>query len=245
MLDSRPLLLHTFLYSYRRAVSRILDPFVEPAGLVLLAEADNHNRFRAVARNIVGNTILDVGSGGKSFFSLRWSNCVSVDLRIVSGVDVVASAAHLPFRSDSFETVVCVDTLEHIPNQNRKGVLLEIKRVAARRAVVHTPVQDNVEFLGRSSDIALDAWYKEFQKRRPETTVEHIKNVEPSRRDLEDAGFVLKGTHNASHWLRCMRLASYVWPLGALASQTYYLTHRSKRFRPPFWGAACVFDKSI
>ena len=222
----------------------MVDPFAEPCGLLIIAAADIHNRFRFVASKIVGKRILDVGSGGKSLFTLRWPDCISVDPVKKAGVDVLASAAHLPFKSGSFDTVVCVDTLEHIPRPLRINALSETRRVASKRVVIHAPVQDGLTFLGRSGDLALGTWYDQLRKRRPESLREHIRNVEPSRKELEDAGFELTGTQNVGNWLYCMRLASFKWPIGALASQSYYLTHRSQRSHPPFWGAVAIFDKS-
>lgn len=80
--------------------------------------------------------ILDVGCGNKpyqSLFSPFTKSYIGVDLdRRVA--DVVAPAEKLPFGSNSFDLVVCFQTLEHC--QNPLKVVAEIKRVLKPKGYV-------------------------------------------------------------------------------------------------------------
>ena len=59
-------------------------------------------------------TVLDVGCMDVNG-SVRplFSNYLGVDMREGNGVDIVASAAHLPFVNDVFDNVLCLEMLEH------------------------------------------------------------------------------------------------------------------------------------
>ncbi len=237
--------------SYENAISRFrtfLAEFVDPlgsmGGLLFLMGPDVHQRYRAVAKQIIGPKVLDVGSWGRSFFGLIWKDCVSLDARKRPGLDVIASATHLPFRSDSFDTVVCVDMIEHIPSERRRIALVEMKRVSARRAVVHAPVNDGNDFRARDYDLTFSNWHRKSLRTEHLSTAQHLDSVEPSPVEFERADFRLKGTHNAELWLSCMALSNrFRGPLGIIVSQSYYLLKRQKDGRPPFWGAVAVHDK--
>lgn len=55
---------------------------------------------------------LDVNGSARRFFTGPY---VGVDMREGPGVDVVASAAAMPFPDRSFDTIVCTEMLEHDP----------------------------------------------------------------------------------------------------------------------------------
>lgn len=109
-------------------------------------------RWREVARHFVNGgprraeptRVLDVG-GGNGAIELAFSGqalsfVVSVDAlwnatAASLGVRrVVADAASLPFRREAFDLVLCLETIEHVPDPRR--VAEEIARVAAAEAVV-------------------------------------------------------------------------------------------------------------
>jgi SAM-dependent methyltransferase len=60
---------------------------------------------------------------------------VNVDLFALPGVDVVASAEKLPFRSNLFQRVECDAVLEHVEDPG--GVMREIERVLAPGGFAH------------------------------------------------------------------------------------------------------------
>lgn len=91
-------------------------------------------------------SVLDVGCGtgatvryhreigGKDAWGVDFAQPATKYWREL-GVDkycVIGSAEELPFKSDSFDVVTCMDVLEHIPEQNVQSVFREMKRVGRR-----------------------------------------------------------------------------------------------------------------
>jgi SAM-dependent methyltransferase len=108
-------------------------------------------RYTPAALAILGDagSILDVGCGPHGLA------CIAPDVPFV-GADVAFEgepapsmvavtldhdppASELPFPDDTFDTVLCLDVLEHIPAAGRAPFLRELARVAARRVVLACP----------------------------------------------------------------------------------------------------------
>jgi SAM-dependent methyltransferase len=64
-------------------------------------------------RSVLEVGSYDVNGSVRPLFSGPY---VGIDLRPGPGVDIVAAAARLPFRCDSFDVVVCTEVLEHDPS---------------------------------------------------------------------------------------------------------------------------------
>jgi SAM-dependent methyltransferase len=79
----------------------------------------------------LGGRLLEVGCGDapyRALFASRVERYVASDLEASPGrVDVVTDGGHLGFRSDSFDSVLCTQVLEHVPDPLR--VLSEVRRV--------------------------------------------------------------------------------------------------------------------
>ncbi len=228
---------------------QVLRKFLRPRGVLLSVlfwiGVDAARRFEEIEGEISGDHVLDIGSGGASFFSLRRNNCVSLDPRRVSGVDIRATATSLPFDSNSFDSVVCADTIEHIPRSARDGAFDEMKRVARIKVVIHAPLEDGKSYLGRTCDLALLEWYRVRGVKPDKSTKEHVANIEPSPTELEVQGFHLKGTHNSNLWLSYTKLyLGFRWPVGLILSQVYYALNAKRDKQPPFWGAVGVLEKT-
>ena len=109
-----------------------------------------------------GSSFLDIGSGyGKWGFLLKkyfWQiSGDSVSSPFVAGLDIFmphllslktmniydllikANAPRLPFKDNSFDTVLAIELLEHTDKENGARLLGELKRVAKLRAIVTTP----------------------------------------------------------------------------------------------------------
>ena len=82
--------------------------------------------YRVMRRTMAGlakearGTLLDVGCGGmpyRAFFDSRVRRYVGVDRSRASGpgMDVCGDALALPSRGEAFETVICSQVLEHLP----------------------------------------------------------------------------------------------------------------------------------
>ncbi len=96
--------------------------------------------------------ILDVG-GGNGAIELAFSGqpssfVVSVDAlwnatAASLGVRrVLADAAALPFRGETFDVVLCLETIEHVPDP--RAVAAEIARVASAEAIVPASLQRRI-----------------------------------------------------------------------------------------------------
>lgn len=89
----------------------------------------------SVGRELDENArLLDAGAGeGRFKASFARQRYVGVDLAVGSGawdysdLDTVADLAHLPFAAAAFDGVLCIQTLEHVPEP--AGVLAELARV--------------------------------------------------------------------------------------------------------------------
>lgn len=108
------------------------------------------NRYRAVfdelkLDDISGQQILDVGGSSASILSFLEKKqnitvCdIVIDDKIMGLNQVLGSGFCLPFKDNSFDNVMCVDTLEHIQNDKRKLFVQELARVARKKLVIATP----------------------------------------------------------------------------------------------------------
>ena len=114
-------------------------------GEVINIPWDRHIRLQGSAREITqrgfpqGTTILDVGGGdGALAWYLKQAGAdwqvVLVDPETTGG-----DGLNLPFEDNSFELVVSVDALEHIPADSREQFLKELCRVTRKGLFIHYP----------------------------------------------------------------------------------------------------------
>ena len=140
---------------------------------------DHYQRFRPVATileglrsHLGGNSLLllDVGGGsGHLTPFLDGVRTFVVDVRRYERPDVLASGAALPFAPASVDAVVCIDTLEHVPEEGRTRLLAEAARVARDLVVVAAPFDEPrvraaerfVEHCHRSLFGRSDQWLEE------------------------------------------------------------------------------------
>lgn len=97
---------------------------------------------------VEGKAVLDIGCGaGKAMQLIKGASVIGIDIarfavNIASqfGASLVASAAALPFKDDTFEGVLMVDIVEHLLDQELLRALKEAHRVLKKggRIVVHT-----------------------------------------------------------------------------------------------------------
>jgi ubiquinone/menaquinone biosynthesis C-methylase UbiE len=82
-------------------------------------------------------TILDVGGSLKELKRFVSNHITTTD---VIGGDIISAGTHLPFKDKSFDLVVSLDTIEHIPAKNRLLFLAEVIRVAKKQVIIAAPM---------------------------------------------------------------------------------------------------------
>jgi SAM-dependent methyltransferase len=101
--------------------------------------AGDTRRYLESRFGLDGARVLDLGSGhgGSSApLAAAGARMVSLDRRPMGGIrPVIGEAARLPFRSGTFDGVVCSNLLEHVPSPPR--VVAEIARVLRRGGWVY------------------------------------------------------------------------------------------------------------
>lgn len=89
-------------------------------------------------------TILEVG-GGEFRLGKRMLNATDIDVDASLENDYTGSATSLPFEDNSFDTVICFETIEHI-NENIL-VLEELVRVARKNIIVGSVNRTGTNFV--------------------------------------------------------------------------------------------------
>jgi ubiquinone/menaquinone biosynthesis C-methylase UbiE len=198
--------------------------------------------------------ILDVGSGGEGIAEfLKYSTdfekydiCLAdIDKEKIKNVNLgkplVADGKKLPLKNSSFDIVVSVDTLEHIPKKNRREFLEELKRVSNKYVLLHAIINDPEKgFVGKSTDLEFQKYYlKKFRKPEP-NTCEHLKSGYPTINEVINVfpNSKIKGTQNSSAWLKYM-LFSQKPLIGFFSGLLYLLKWKKMEKCSPYH--ACFF----
>jgi hypothetical protein len=204
-------------------------------------------RYENVLKLVTG-AVLEIGSDDYSTLAQLHNDTLTTDIRLKPGIMLVASATNLPFKDGSFDTVVAVDVIEHLPKSLRNIAIQEMVRVAGSRVVISTPLENGHKFVGRKLDMDFDTWHKKKHGYGVAFTTEHLENGEPSPDELTSHGFEIIPYCNANLWLNYMRrqyrFRSQLWmPFLLFTAHLYYRLNAAKDNEPPFWGGICVLDK--
>ena len=115
-------------------------------------------------------SVLDVGGSLGEFRKFRDDlKVVTVD---VIGGDVIYDGDRLPFKDCSFDAVVSIDTLEHIPPAKRIGLIGELARVAGKQLVIIAPYA-SVAHLEHEKKLKMD--FETNGKAVPDYLKEHLR----------------------------------------------------------------------
>lgn len=96
--------------------------------------------------------VLDVGAGSFSRYQdlFKCSEYIKMDAEKSENIDIVGDAENLPFKSQSFESVVCTQVFEHLKNPQKAAD--EIARVLKKGGVCLLSVPQVNELHGEPDD---------------------------------------------------------------------------------------------
>lgn len=129
--------------------------------------------------------VLEVGSGSLGITPYLRTKITGVDKKFDGPqtnmlVKVYASAEKLPFKNNSFDYVICVDTLEHIKPNLRKKVVNELFRVGRRKIFLAVPCGDGAI----KDDLYADRLFLRIMGYRDPFLKEHVENGLPNKREI-------------------------------------------------------------
>lgn len=115
----------------------------------------NKGCFNAIIDNVLGKSVLEAGCGSGVLsgaitcrgYRVTVSDIVinKDNLRINHITSITqANVENLPFKDNSFDTVICAHTLEHV--QHIHQAIRELRRVAVKRLIIVVPKQRPYKF---------------------------------------------------------------------------------------------------
>jgi ubiquinone/menaquinone biosynthesis C-methylase UbiE len=159
---------------------------------------------------------------------------------------VQGDGCRLPIKDNSFDVVVSVDSLEHIPLTQKNDYCAEMKRVAKRCVIIHVPTDSADElFQGTRYDKSFQKWYNNHFKYDEPNTAEHLSSRLPTTEELRSMfpGATIIGKQNGDLWLRNIKIACtpYVKHIGGLM---YKIRFQEYNNTPPYHSCLLFWKKS-
>lgn len=131
--------------------------------------------------------ILEIGSGPLGIAPYLQKEITAVDLDF-SGphtsllTKVKSSALSLPFKKQSFDVVIMMDVLEHLPYEKREKAIREAVRVCKQLLVIGSPCGKQSE----AEDLYLSNYYQQIHDQLFPFYQEHLKYHLPSKSWIND-----------------------------------------------------------
>lgn len=148
-----------------------------------LVPPDILERHMIVARLLYPHAVVvDVGGtrGGLEAF-MEGAAVTTVNVAPDADIVVPPGPERLPFADHAFVASASVDTLEHIPRDDRALFVAELLRVARRRAVLCCPLGTPAR---REIELADNAWYRETAGVEHPWIAEHLEHGPPTADEL-------------------------------------------------------------
>jgi ubiquinone/menaquinone biosynthesis C-methylase UbiE len=228
---------------------------------ILYTGIDQWQRYGSVAQQIrtlddASITVLDVGGSSgtirKFLDCKRYRLCVlDVNIQALAKIDdlrlgvIAGDGCCLPFKDNSFDVVISVDSLEHVPDANKAAYCQELKRVAKRYVIVHCPADSSDgEFQGAACDAKFLQWHQQRFERNEPNTLEHLNSglpkVDELRRLFPEAN--VAGKQNAHVWFKYMTISAAPY-IRLVAGLLYKLRLQNKDDLPPYHACLLMWRK--
>ena len=175
----------------------------------------NDSRFKDAS-------ILEIGVGSKGLGITNYfiKRTVGLDLnfsfytgRHLGFLDMVrGDCSSLPFKSKTFDCIICMDTLEHISHDRYFDILSEIIRVCKKTVVLGFPSGNIAEkfeerlrilYEKKITDKKLHPMKRETIKKRNDFLIEHKDNKLPRVEEIID---ILKKVATKYNWVSDIRI---------------------------------------
>jgi hypothetical protein len=239
-------------YRYESKQYGIKEAFFFPKGFEYYSRYTDvvNTLFKSAPKN---PTILDIGAGGRGgisyFFSQNSSQIVLLDRErppksLYSKYQLIGDGLLLPFNDRTFDVVVSVATLEHIPQTERSQLLTEFRRVS-KLVILHFPCKDTKGiFKGDKADLAFQNYYVAVFGREDIKTAEHQRSGHPLLEEVEIAlpGSMIIGRKNCNVWLRCASFTRLP-VIGFLGGLLYLSFWRKSDNTSPYYECLVIYKQ--
>ncbi len=204
-----------------------------------LSSVDKVQRYSPVYNELSHqDTILDVGGGDGTIAFFNKDNDITIldineeELKKAEKLNlktITASGSKIPFPDKSFDIVLSIASLEHIPSKERLAYLKELKRVAKKKVLIYFPTGKTAE----NYDKKLLNFRKFLGKKDP-WTEEHIKNGLPSINLIKQIfpNSNIKNIQNAYLWYVIMIIQTIPLLNKFLPGIIYFILKPLDKFQP-------------
>ena len=207
---------------------------------------DSYERHQIVADSLKksvcdSRTVLDVG-GETKLTTNRLSYFLPgrkvVTANIIPQTSLKVDDVLIPLPDDSFDAVVSIDTIEHIPRQKRKQAVSEYFRVAKKEVVITGPIDNEYQ---RESEKRLNEKYKKLFGKDHHFLIEHIRYGDPKTEELIDllgdkkySLLYVSGTNNTIHAKHIERAFSFCPKIKMINKlfKLFYTIYSIKDYKP-------------